>query len=340
MAVADALFRCGFPYIKTLGMRRVTSGVVDVAPGSENLVYVLVRADIPIGGCCVRILNWDDEDLGTIGSTGTGDGNFQWPTKLLIDSDQNLIISDEGLNRITLMNKDGSFISKWGEYGCEPGQLNRPSGMAFDKDENIYVVDSFNQRIQKFTKNGDFIFTWGEYGNEPGQFNHPWGITVREDGDVFVSDWGNNRIQHFTAEGNFIKQFGNSNDNEALLNRPAGIAVDSDGDVYVADRQNNRVVIFDAHGRYVQKLLGDSQLMGMARQYVRTNPVVLRLREMTRLDDQKLFRFPVSVTFDNENKLWVGDYGSHRVQVYQKDAERLQPDELEPPRNSPKLVIN
>jgi len=340
MAVADALFRCGFPYIKTLGMRRVTSGVVDVVPGLENLVYVLLRADIPIGGCCVRILNWEDEDLGTIGSTGAGDGNFQWPTKLLIDSDQNLIVSDEGLNRISIMNKDGSFISKWGEYGCEPGQLNRPSGMAFDKDENIYVVDSFNQRIQKFTKNGDFIFTWGEYGSESGQFNHPWGITVREDGDVFVSDWGNNRIQHFTAEGNFIKQFGNSNDNEAQLNRPAGIAVDSDGDVYVADRQNNRVVIFDAHGRYVQKLLGDSQLMGMARQYVRTNPVVLRLREMTRLDDQKLFRFPVSVTFDNENKLWVGDYGSHRVQVYKKDAERLQPDELEPPRNSPKLVIN
>ena len=184
------------------------------------------------------------------------------------------------------------------------------------------------------------IFSFGEYGNDEGQFNHPWAIAVREDGDLFISDWGNNRIQHFTADGDFIKQFGNTNDNESLLNRPAGIAVDHDGDVYVADRKNNRVVIFDAHGRYVQKLLGDSQLMGMARQYVRTNPVVLRLREMTRLDEQKLFRFPVSVTFDNENKLWVGDYGSHRVQVYQKDAERLQPEELEPPRNSPKLVIN
>ena len=114
MAVADALFRCGFPYIKTLGMRRVTSGVVDVTPGPDNLVYVLLRADIPIGGCCVRVLNWEDEDIGTIGSTGSGDGNFQWPTKLLVDRDQNLIISDEGLNRITVMNKDGSFISKWG----------------------------------------------------------------------------------------------------------------------------------------------------------------------------------------------------------------------------------
>tara|TARA_B110000116_G_C16733832_1_gene535040 strand:- start:63 stop:1085 length:1023 start_codon:yes stop_codon:yes gene_type:complete len=340
MAIADALFRCGFPYIKTLGMRRVTSGVVDVATGLDNLVYVLLRADIPIGGCCVRVLNWDDEDLGSIGSTGTGDGNFQWPTKLLVDKNQNLIIADEGLNRITTMSKEGSFISKWGEYGCEPGQLNRPSGMAFDKDENILVVDSFNQRIQKFSKKGECLSVWGEYGSDEGYFNHPWGIAVRDDGHIFVSDWGNDRIQHFTEDGIFVKQFGNSVDSESTLNKPAGIAVDSDGDVYIADRKNNRVVIFDAQGRYVQKLHGDSQLMGMARQYVRTNPVVLRLREMTRLDEQKLFRFPVSVTFDSENKLWVGDYGSHRVQVYQKDAERLELDELEPPRNSPKLVIN
>ena len=136
-----------------------------------------------------------------------------------------------------------------------------------------------------------------------------------------------------------MKQFGFSPGDESCLNRPAGIAVDEDGDLYVADRNNNRVVIFDVQGRYVQKLLGDSQLMGMARQYVRTNPVVLRLREMARLDDQKLFRFPVSVTVAN-GMLWVGDYGSHRVQVYKKDAERLEPSEIEAPRNSPKLIIN
>ena len=61
---------------------------------------------------------------------------------------------------------------------------------------------------------------------------------------------------------------------------------------------------------------------------------------MNRFENQKLFRVHVSCTFDNENKLWVVEYGSHRVQVYQKDAERLQPKEREPPRNSPKLVIN
>ena len=86
--------------------------------------------------------------------------------------------------------------------------------------------------------------------------------------------------------------------------------------------------------------MGDSQLTGMARQYVKTNPVVLRLREMSQLDDQKLFRFPVGVTFDNNGMLWVADYGSHRIQIYKKDAERLQPHELEPPLKSPKLIIN
>ena len=115
--------------------------------------------------------------------------------------------------------------------------------------------------------------------------------------------------------------------------------MDQDGDVYVADRDNHRIVIFNAHGRYVQKLIGDSRLSGMARQYVRTNPVVLRLREMSRLDNQKLLRFPVSVTTTG-NLLWIADHGSHRVQVYEKDAERLEPHELEPPRKSPKLVIN
>ena len=110
MTAADALFRCGFPYVKTLGMRRVTSAAVDVVPGSDGRVYVLVRAEIPIGGCCIRILNLEDEDLGTIGETGSDDGQFSWPTKLLIDQDENLIVLDEALNRITVMGKDGSFL--------------------------------------------------------------------------------------------------------------------------------------------------------------------------------------------------------------------------------------
>ncbi len=336
MAVASALFRCGFPYIKTLGMRRVTTGVVDVSPGEKGLVYVLGRSGFLFG---VRVLNWDDEDLGSIGSVGTKDGQFQWPTKLIVDKDQNFIILDEALNRVTTMSSDGSFISKWGEYGCEEGQLHRPSGMALDKDDNLVIVDGFNHRVQKFTKKGEFLKSWGQYGSEEGQFNTPWGVGIRDDGDIFISDWKNNRIQHFTEDGKFVKQFGLSGNEKARLNRPSGVAVDEDGDVYVADRNNHRVAIFDAQGRYVQELLGDSQLMGMARQYVRTNPVVLRLREMTQLDDQKMFRYPTSVTV-SQGMLWVGDTGSHRVQVYQKKAERLDPNELEAPRNSPKMIIN
>ena len=196
MAIAGALFRCGFPYIKTLGMRRVTTGTVDVAPGEHGLVYVLGRSVFLFG---IRILNWDDEDLGYIGKEGTNDGQFQWPVKLIVDKNQNFIILDEALNRITTMSSDGSFISKWGEYGCDEGQLNRPAGMALDKDDKLVIVDGFNHRVQKFTKEGKFLASWGQYGSEEGQFNTPWGIGIRDDGDIFISDWKNNRVQHFLS---------------------------------------------------------------------------------------------------------------------------------------------
>ena len=339
MTSVHALLRCGFPYVKTLGMRRVTSGPVDVAPGPDDLVYILTRANPGVGGNCIRIVNWSDEDLGTIGGGGTGDGNFQWPTGLVMDKDHNLIVSDEGLNRITIMGRDGGFIAKWGEFGCEPGQINRPSSIALDKDDNLLLVDSFNHRVQKFTKNGEYISSWGGYGSEDGQFDLPWGIAIRDDGNIFVSDWRNNRVQQFTSDGIFINHFGSSQGEISSLNRPAGVAVDEDGDVYVADRDNHRIAIYDQHGRYVQQLVGDSLLMGMARDYVRANPVVLRLREMTQLDNQKLLRFPNSVTLA-KGMLWIGDFGSDRVQVYRKDSERLEAHEMEPPRNSPKLIIN
>ena len=43
MAMPYALLRAGFPYVKTLGMRRVTDAPVGVAVGSDDKVYVLCR---------------------------------------------------------------------------------------------------------------------------------------------------------------------------------------------------------------------------------------------------------------------------------------------------------
>ena len=67
-----ALLRSGFPYHMTLGMRRVTSNAVDVALGAGGVVYVLCRGGL---GTEIRVVNFDDENLGTIGGAGGGRGS-------------------------------------------------------------------------------------------------------------------------------------------------------------------------------------------------------------------------------------------------------------------------
>jgi DNA-binding beta-propeller fold protein YncE len=330
-----ALLRAGFPYHATIGMRRVTTYPMDIAIGDEGRLYVLCREDGQ--GGTIRRTNWDDDDLGTIGGGGTAEGKFQWPVQLLRDKAENLYISDEGLHRITALKPDGTFLGMWGTQGSESGQLNRPSGIAFDADENLWVSDTANHRIQKFTKDGQHLLTFGSFGTGRGEFNLPWGVAVDGEGDIYVADWRNDRIQKFDAQGRSLLQFGRTENGAGELRGPAGLVVDSDGDVYVADRGNSRVVQFDHTGRYLDQFVGDATLSKSGRIYVLANPKVLRAREMTSLEPQKRLRSPAAVRVDNEGRLYIPDFGCHRIQVYKKEAYPLTPEEIWPDQPSPFL---
>lgn len=370
MGRAYALLRAGFPYVKSLGMRRITTNPVDIAIGKEGRLYVLCRGDIATD---IRRCTWDDEDLGTIGGLGKEDGRFVWPAALILDRQENLFVSDEARHRISNFSPDGALLGAWGEHGHAEGQLDRPSGIAFDAEENLYVADTRNHRIQKFTKDGRFLFAWGRFGGGEGEFNMPWGIAVDDEGAVYVADWRNDRVQKFDAEGRFGFVIGQPRDaagadadaaadpttcpfpdwlarghvSEAdgvraraakgVLSRPSGVAVDRDGDIYVADWGNNRVQLFNAEGRYVQQFLGDGTLSRVGREYLLANAMPLRLREMVDLEQQKWFKSPISVRVDDAGHMYVPDYGCHRIQIYQKEADRLGPESIAPPLRSPTL---
>ena len=239
MAMPYALLRAGFPYVKTLGMRRVTDAPVGVAVGSDDKVYVLCR--LP-GSSPIRKLTWDDDFLGPVGAS---EASFEWPVAIAMDAEDNIYVSDEATHRITAITTDGEFLGSWGERGDGQGELNGPSGIAFDLDGSIYVSDTLNHRVQRFTKDGVFLSTWGSFGDGDGQFNMPWGVAVDPIGDVYVVDWRNDRVQKFDSDGRFIHRFGSSGGGTGQFDRPAGIAVDGDGDVYVADLGNHRVQMYD-----------------------------------------------------------------------------------------------
>lgn len=338
MPRAYALLRAGFPYLKTLGMRRLTTNPVDIAIGDEGRLYVLCRGEL---GTEIRRYTWDDEDRDVIGGAGTAEGKFVWPAALIRDREERLFISDEALNRITIMDREGNCLAVWGEAGSEKGQLNKPSGIAFDapdSDENLLVVDTMNHRVQKFTRDGRYISQFGGFGSGPGEFNMPWGIAVDDERRIYVSDWRNDRVQIFSPEGEFLCAFGGPGCAEGQFNRPAGVAMDQHGDIYVADWGNNRVQLFNPEGRYVEQFVGDATLSTVARDYLLANPKPLRLREMARLEPQRRLKGPIAVRVDGEGHLFIADHGCHRIQVYKKEAYVLGPDQIAPVPRSPTLM--
>jgi DNA-binding beta-propeller fold protein YncE len=166
----------------------------------------------------------------------------------------------------------------------------------------------------------------------------PWGVTIDELGDVYVADWRNDRIQKFSHDGRFVFAFGSSGEGDGQFNRPSGVAVDLDGDIYVADWGNHRVQQFDATGRYVDKFIGDATISKIGRNYLMANQMSLRQREMVSQEPQKRLRAPQSVRVDAEGRMYIPDFGRHRVQIYKKEAYPLQPDQIWPVPRSPSLI--
>ena len=333
------LLRAGYPFLKTLGMRRITNFPTDVAVGDEGRIYILCRSD---GSAEIRVWSFDDaerltDDLIGIGSYGSDEGQYTWPVNIVLDSEENIYVSDEALNRISSFDREGELLGSWGEEGEGDGQINGPTGIAFDSAENLYVVDSLNNRVQKFTKDGEFISGWGKQGDSPGEFDMPWGITVDELGDVYVVDWRNDRLQKFTGDGEFIFELGGTGGADGQFNRPTGVAVDKFGEIYVADAGNDRVQLFNENGRYIQKFIGDATLSRVARDYMLTNAYPNRLRDMADLEKEKRLRTPRSVRVDDEGRMYVADYKSYRVQVYQNEAIPLNELQISAPLRAPSL---
>jgi DNA-binding beta-propeller fold protein YncE len=168
-----------FNYSHTIG-RNSDAGTgfrypVALARGNGDLLYVLNRGDEYTNSQRVTAMTLDEEFIRDIGSMGEGDGQFIWPTAIDLDSDGNIFVADEWLNRMTIFDPEGNFLDRWGTPGPKEGQLNGPSGLVIDSTNNVYITDELSHRVQKFTRDGVYLSSWGQKGSGEGQLQNPWG---------------------------------------------------------------------------------------------------------------------------------------------------------------------
>jgi len=107
------------------------------------------------------------------GDSGDGEGEFDSPTALVLDTGTDLLyIVDSGNNRIQIIDVNGNcsgntklgdngnddvcFVDEFGTVGNGDGEFNLPSGLALDTDSDmLYVADTNNNRIQIIDVNGN-----------------------------------------------------------------------------------------------------------------------------------------------------------------------------------------
>jgi sugar lactone lactonase YvrE len=83
--------------------------------------------------------------IDAVGSSGSGDKNFNRPTGMTADECGNLFIADRNNARIQVLDNNLKFIDNFSR------SFNNPTDVALGpKDDVLYVVDSGNNRIVKF----------------------------------------------------------------------------------------------------------------------------------------------------------------------------------------------
>jgi DNA-binding beta-propeller fold protein YncE len=202
------------------------------------------------------------------GMIGSGDGEFDFPWGVAVNSAGHVFVTDSGNNRVEEFTAAGAFVEKFGTFGSGAGQLFNPLGITFSAGGDLYIVDNGNQRIDKFTPQRAFIRAWGWgvadgghrletcmatcrtglTGKGNGEFHDPDSIITNAAGRVLVTDNGNDRVEKFGGEGAFVARWGSK-----LLSNPFGIVVDTAGRIEVADTDHDRIVQFDESGAFLSK---------------------------------------------------------------------------------------
>lgn len=263
-----------------------------------------------------------------------GEAQFDGPTDIVIDAENNLYVADSGNHSIQKFLLAATcaapfksvipgvcFVTKWGTSGTAPGLFQTPVGIAVDnRNKALYVVDKLNHRAQRFDLNGVFRLLWGSKcdlsqaspgpgcrdpdGDGPlrlgdGQFFEPTAIAVDAAGNVYVTDTGNHRIQKFDLNGKFLAKWGRRGIGSGQLDTPRGLVIDT----VVDDKQRTvtRVQVVEQENDRVQVFDSEGGFRDLWGSTGRT---------------EGRFQFPQDIGIDSAGNIYILELGTNRVQKF------------------------
>jgi DNA-binding beta-propeller fold protein YncE len=183
------------------------------------------------------------------------------PNSVVIDENQNMIVSDSHNHRILMIDRNDVLIKQIGSKGNEDGQFNFPKGVAINhNNQNIFVSDHYNNRIQVFDENLNFLRLFPTQSKNEVK-STPNGISIDEENGDIISDSSSNifsisshQIQRYDERGTLLNEFGSQGRGDGQFYYPSGVTINQKNrNIIVADTWNYRIEVFDCEGKFLMQ---------------------------------------------------------------------------------------
>jgi hypothetical protein len=203
---------------------------IDELPGGGAIV-------LDYGARKLRTYDAFGSPVAAWGTFGTGVGQIEGPTAVVVDRAGEVLVPDGPRQRVLVFSSSGTFLREWTPT-VGPGQI------AVDDSGYVYIANPTTGQMAMYREDGSFLRNIGTPGFAPGQLKNPEGIAVSPDGLIYVSDALLNVISVFTRTGTFLERFGSPGSGDNQFNGVGRMTFDPLGNLYVVDENNLRICKF------------------------------------------------------------------------------------------------
>lgn len=185
-----------------------------------------------------RVVKLDENgaELLSVGSSGSGAGQFSHPAALAVASSGLLFVADRGNRSVQVFRSDGVFLKK---LGGDKVKIERPVALGLDPEDRLFVLDAERGSVSVFSAGGEFMHEFGRQ-KEGSVFSRALDMAVTPD-EVLVLD--GNQVKAFDHRGRLLRVFGAKATGTATLRDPVALAMSKGSTLFLADTAAKRVAV-------------------------------------------------------------------------------------------------